>query len=104
LFRDICQLKGIPTFYSGKDVKGRNISKEKDIHALLYEDAVKELFSEDDMLFFKFLLVEKAGYNLRHRVAHSLLLFQEYGIEHFYLLLLALLRLGKYDFAERTET
>jgi len=48
--------------------------------------------------FLKFLLVEKAGYNLRHKVAHSLMLFQEYNINYMHLLILAILKLGKYDF------
>jgi len=46
------------------------------------------------LLLFKFLLVEKAGYNLRHKVAHSLILFQEYNIDIMHLLIIALLKLG----------
>ena len=48
--------------------------------------------------FFKFLLVEKAGYNLRHRVAHSLMKYNDYHIDLMNLLLIAILRFGKYDF------
>ena len=98
LFRDLCRFSGVTTFYMTKDTKGRSVSREKDIHGLLYEDKVAELFDKDDLLFLKFLLVEKAGFNLRHKVAHSLMMFQEYGLHQMYLLLLALLRLGKYDF------
>jgi hypothetical protein len=83
-----------------KDIKGRSVSREKDIHALLYEDKVADLFDKNDLLFFKFLLIEKAGFNLRHKVAHSLMMFQEYGVNQMCLLLLALLRLGKYDFVK----
>ncbi len=72
LFRDLCRFSGVTTFYMTKDSKGRTVSREKDIHALLYEDKVAELFDKDDLLFLKFLLVEKSGFNLRHRVAHSL--------------------------------
>jgi len=100
LFRDICEFSGITTFYMTQDNKGRNIAREKDVHALLYEDKIKELFDEDDLLFFKFLLVEKAGYNLRHKIAHSLMFFQEYSVDYMHLLILALLRLGKYDFVK----
>ena len=103
LIRDICQFSGVTTFYMTKDKKGRSIAREKDIHALLYEEPIKELFDEDDLLFLKFLLVEKAGYNLRHKVAHSLMLFQEYSINHMHLLILALLRLGKYDFVKKED-
>jgi len=103
LIRDICQFSGVTTFYMTKDSKGRNIVREKDIHALLYEEPIRELFDEDDLLFLKFLLVEKAGYNLRHKVAHSLMLFQEYSINYMHLLILALLRLGKYDFVKKED-
>jgi hypothetical protein len=100
LLRDLCRFSGITTFYMTKDSKGRSVSREKDVHALLYEEKVADLFDKDDLLFFKFLLVEKAGLNLRHRIAHSLMVFQEYDLSQMYLLLLALLRLGKYDFVK----
>jgi len=103
LIRDLCEICGVSTFYRTKDSKGRNIVREKDIHALLYEDKVKQLFDEDDLLFFRFLLVEKAGYNLRHRVAHALMHFQEYSVVYIYLLIIALLKLGKYDFVKQTN-
>jgi len=101
LFRDICKFAGVTTSYMRTDKKGRNIVREKDIHALLYEERIKELFDEDDLLLFKFLLVEKAGYNLRHKIAHSLMLFQEYSIFYMHLLILALLKIGKYDFVKK---
>jgi len=100
LLRDMCEFSGIATFYQTKDKKGRRIVREKDLHALLHEDKIKELFDEDDLLFFKFLLVEQAGLNLRHRIAHSLLYFQEYSADLMHLLILALLRIGKYDFVK----
>ena len=100
LFRDLCRLSGVTTSRQIQDNSGRNITREKDIDALLREDTVEELFDEDDLLFFKFLLVEKGGYNLRHKIAHSLLPFQGYGWSYMNLIILALLRLGKYDFAE----
>jgi hypothetical protein len=101
LFRDICRLFGLSTSYFTKDNTGRDTVQEKDIHALLYEDKVKELFDKDDLLLFKAVLIEKAAYNLRHRVAHALLSFEEYGFSQMNLLLMALLRIGKYDFTQR---
>ena len=103
LFRELCQLSGIATFHQKKDNSGRNIAQEKDINALLHEDAIKNLFDEDDLLFFKFLLIEKSGYNLRHRIAHSLMSFQEYNCDYMHLVILALLRLGKYDFTRNND-
>ena len=103
LFRELCQLSGIATSHQKKDNSGRNITQEKDINALLHEDAIKKLFDEDDLLFFKFLLIEKSGYNLRHKIAHSLMSFQEYDCDYMHLVILALLRLGKYDFTRNND-
>lgn len=103
LFRELCQLSGIATFHQKKDNSGRNIAQEKDINTLLREDAIKNLFDENDLLFFRFLLIEKLGYNLRHRIAHSLMSFQEYGGDYMHLVILALLRLGKYDFTRNDD-
>jgi hypothetical protein len=98
ILRDFCSIAGITTFKFRKDKNNNDIAQEKDIHTLLEEDPVKKLFDEDDLLFFRFLLIEKAGYNLRHKVAHSLMYFDEYSIEYMNLLILCLLKLGKYDF------
>jgi hypothetical protein len=97
MLRDICEFKGITTFELKPDKKGRIISQEKDIHKLLYEPELAELIVQDDLLFFKFLLIEKAGYNLRHRVAHSLMTFNEYNLDLMNLLIIATLKLGKYN-------
>lgn len=103
LFRDLCRNYSVATSRHKQDNSQRNIALEKDIGALLREDAITELFDEDDLLFFKFLLVEKVGYNLRHKIAHSLLPFQGYSWSYMNLMILALLRLGKYDFVEEDE-
>ncbi len=103
LIRDICRLSGVTPFFQTIDDKGRSIIREKDIHRLLYEDKMKDLFDEDDLLFFRFLLVEKAGYNLRHKVAHALMFLGDYNVNFANLLILALLKLGRYDFAEKKE-
>lgn len=97
LLRDLLLFSGVTTFYSTQDSKGRTIYREKDINSLLHEEKVKDLFDPDDLLLFKFVLVEKAGYNLRHKIAHSLILREEYQIDYIHLLLLILLRLARYD-------
>ena len=86
-----------------KDKKGRNIVREKDINWLLREVPVKSLFDEDDLLFFKYVLVEKAGFNLRHKIAHCLMDYRGYDILNMHLLILVLLRLGRYDFVKQGE-
>jgi hypothetical protein len=98
MLRDICEFNGVETFELRTDKKGRNISQEKDIHRLLYEEEIKKLIDKDDLLFFRFLLVEKAGYNLRHKVAHSLMDISDYNLHYMNLLVLAVLKFAKYDF------
>ena len=98
MLRDICIFNKITTFELKPDKEGRTISVEKDIHKLLYDPELTKIINKDDLLFFKFLLVEKAGYNLRHRVAHSLMKYNDYHIDLMNLLLIAILRFGKYDF------
>lgn len=102
LVRDICVFSGITTFYQTKDKQGRSIVREKDINWLLRE-IPENLFDEDDLLFFKFVLVEQAGFNLRHKIAHCLIDYSEYHMEYMHLLLLVLFRLGKYDFVKPDE-
>lgn len=103
MLRDICEFKGITTFELKLDKKGRTISQEKDIHKLLYKPEIADLIDKDDLLFFKFLLIEKAGYNLRHRVAHSLMTFYEYNINLMNLLIMAVLKFGKYNFVTKVK-
>jgi hypothetical protein len=103
LIRELCRATGDTPFYQVKDEKGRAIIREKDIHRLLYEQQMKKLFNEDDLLFFRFLFVEKAGSNLRHKVAHSLMFLDDYSVSITNLLLMALLKLGRYDFGKKTN-
>lgn len=103
LFRELCRISGVQTTYHKQDQANRQIAFEKDIEVLLREESIQKLFDEDDILFFKFLLVEKCGYNLRHDIAHALLPFDEYHIDHMNLMILSLFRLGKYDFAQQSE-
>lgn len=101
LIRDLSMLNGGNTFYTTSDKKGRNISKEKDIHMLLYDDSIKSLFSDIDLILLRYLLVEQAGYNLRHKIAHSLMLYEEYSLKYMHLLFLCLLKIGKYDLVDK---
>ena len=97
LIRDFCRLIDIPTCTIRSDKAG-NIVEEKNINALLHESKLEQVLGKDDLLFLKFLLIEKGGYYLRHKVAHSLMTYSEYGMDHMHLIILALLRLGKYNF------
>ena len=98
LLRDMFFFKGIATFTSKTDNKHRKrITYEKELNALLNEKRISELFDADDLLLFKFVLIEKAGYNLRHRTAHSLMLSAEYQAHYINLLIIILLKLGSYQ-------
>jgi hypothetical protein len=103
LVRDICIFSGVTTFYQTNDKQGRNIVKEKDINWLLREEPIKTLFDEDDLLFFKYVLIEKAGINLRHKIAHCLMSYSEYNILNMHLLILVLFKIGRYDFVKSDE-
>ncbi|MBU2493320.1 MAG: DUF4209 domain-containing protein [Bacteroidetes bacterium] len=96
LLRDFLQIQGISTTKQ-KNNREEIITEEKDLNELLYEDKVTELFDEDDLLFLRYLLVEKTGFNLRNGVAHSLLLPQQYSVEFMHLLFLAVLKIGSFN-------
>ncbi len=103
MLRDICALSGIPTTLMKKDRMGRNVSTAKDIHMLLYEKPVRELFAEDDLLLLRFVLVEQAGYNLRHRIAHGLTTPADYSLRVMHLVILIVLRIARYQIREKAD-
>lgn len=96
LIRDFILLNGLFTHYDIKDKKGRSITREKDLSLLLYDERISSLFTPDDLLFFKFLFIEQIGFTLRHRVAHGLMLIEDYNFGILQLLFVALMRLAKY--------
>ena len=86
-------MNGIPI----SDVKKDGIAREKLLSDFLDEEELKTKFSEDELMFLKFLLVEQAGFNLRHRVAHSLMNFYDYNFDSMNYLFIGMLRICKYD-------
>jgi hypothetical protein len=103
MIRDICRMSGVSTTEVREDRAGRTISSEKNLHSLLYDPVVAELFDRDDLLFLRFLLVEKAGYGIRHKVAHSMMKKEDYSLKILHFLLLAVLRIGRYDLGRPAE-
>jgi len=97
LFRDLCEVLGISTFFTETDIHNKVISKERDLNSLLRDQNLANLIDKDDLFFFKYIFVEKSAMNLRNDVAHSLMIAEEYTTNKFHLLLLCLLRLGKYQ-------
>lgn len=102
LLRDIARFLGVRTVKPLRDKRDREIEREKDIQRLLHEPEIGKFLGADDLFFLKFLLVEQAGYKLRHKVAHALMPQEAYTMDYMHLLILAVLRLAKYDFGPQT--
>jgi len=103
MLRDLLRIARVPTFRPKSYRKGRTTTEEKHIGELLYDKSISSLFEENELFFLRFLLVEKSGYNLRARIAHSLMLAEDYHLDYAHLLVLALLMLAKYDLVQNDE-
>lgn len=99
LLREFCYFTGIPTFKPNP--RQQNIVMEKTLDELLRD--LEEKLSEDDHFFIKFVLTEKAGYNLRNQVAHGLLDDIDYGPEYPLLAMIIILKLSNYQFTENNK-
>jgi hypothetical protein len=75
----------------------------KFIQDLLKDETIKRNFSDEDQIFFDFLFVNKGGVDLRNNIAHCFYDYQDYGFDQMHLLLVALLRIGRYRFAPLTN-
>ena len=94
ILRELFTLHKFPTIIHDSNT---GTVREKDLNALLYDENIKAIFDDDELMFFKYLFIEQKGLNLRNRLAHSLLLEQEYDIEKATLLFFALLRFFKFQ-------
>lgn len=97
ILRTLAEYHGIHTFTIKKDNLGREISEEMDIMKLLTHPEVVEFIGEDDIFFLRYVFTEKGGFNLRNKVAHSLIGFDQYSIGHLMLIFVAILRLGGFQ-------
>lgn len=109
LLRYFCERIGIATFKTR--LKGRG--PEKLVMEKLLDDLLADIahqpsikpdqitnFDEEDRIFIKYVMVEKAGLNLRNAVAHSLMDFFEYSFEHVVVIFSIIMKLSKYKFVE----
>ncbi|MDP2385633.1 MAG: DUF4209 domain-containing protein [Bacteroidota bacterium] len=94
LLREFCMLLGVPTFKPNP--KKPNIIMEKTLDDLLRD--LEGKLNENDLFFIKFVLTEKAGFNLRNRIAHGLLDNIDYGLDYPIYALLIILKLSNYQF------
>jgi hypothetical protein len=100
IVRTLAEFHGVHTFVIKRDNLGREVSEEMDIMKLLTHPKIVEFIGEDDIFFLRFVFTEKGGLNLRNKVAHSLLGFDQYSIGYLMLIFVAILRLGKYQLTE----
>jgi len=96
LLREFCVFLNIPTFKS----KDGNIIMERTLDDILRDERIKQGLTEDDHFFIKFILTEKAGYNLRNRIAHGLMDDIEYDLQHPLFAIIIILKLSNYQFTQ----
>ncbi|PKH49193.1 DUF4209 domain-containing protein [Tenacibaculum sp. Bg11-29] len=104
LIRNFCEKIGIATF------KTRQKGKDKLVMEKLLDDMLADIkhsvinqtgFDEEDRIFIKYVLSEKAGLNLRNTVAHGLLDIYEYTFSNIIVTLSIILKISKYSFTEK---
>jgi len=106
LIRYFCEKIGIATFKTRK--KTDKLVMEKLLDDLLADIAhepplnpdQKTNFDEEDRIFIKYVMTEKAGLNLRNEVAHSLMDIYEYSFVNVVVLFCIIMKLSKYKFVE----
>jgi hypothetical protein len=91
ILRDFAKVIGAP---SQVHLKGWN--REAYIEDLLEDEKIKSFFNEDDVLLFKYLFTSQ-GQNIRNNVAHSFYKFHHYKPELMILIIMAVLRISKYQ-------
>lgn len=97
--REVCQLLRVPTFKPNPRQSG--IIMEKTLDDLL--TGLEGKLTDDDHFFIRFILTEKAGYNLRNRIAHGLMDNTEYSLEYTLLSIIIILKLSNYQFISKKE-
>lgn len=105
LLRYLCERAGISTFKK-RQKGGDQLMMEKLIDDLLadlqdrpaYDPERITNFKEEHRFFIKFVMTEKAGWNLRNAVAHSLLDRDEYTFDKVVVLFSIVMKLSSYKF------
>jgi len=107
LLRYFCERIGIATF------KTKQKGPDKLVMEKLLDDLLADIahqpplkpdqitnFDEEDRIFIKYVMAEKAGLNLRNAVAHSLMDIFEYSFEHVVVIFCIIMKLSKYKIVE----
>lgn len=98
VLRFLCERMGISTFKPISQRTTTDVVMEKNIDDIFSELSSAKGFPDDDKYFFKYILTEKSGWNLRHRTAHGLIDSNEYDIMDAIGLFLIILRISSYKF------
>jgi len=93
--REICKKLEISTFQENANHSG--IIMEKTLDVLL--NNLEGKMPKDDHFFIKFILTEKAGYNLRNKIAHGLMDNVDYSLQYPIFSILVILKLSNYQFS-----
>lgn len=107
LLRIFCERIDIPTFKPRRS-GDKTVLMEKLLDDLLADIAHKPKwsperetgFDEEDRIMLKYTLSEKAGLNLRNKVAHGLMDYYDYSFQFVVILFSLILKLSKYSFTE----
>ena len=98
---DFSKIKGFSTIKHCYDNNNRKIVQKKNINAFLWDKNIFEIFPVDDVWFLRYLLIETI--NLRNDVAHCLFYSpKQYNIVVMHLVLIAILRLSKFNISINT--
>lgn len=91
ILRDFARVVGADTL-----VRSKGKIREAYIEDLLMDKKILKYFNEDDLLLFRYLFTS-AGKNIRNNVAHAFYKFHHYKPELMFFILMAILRLSKYQ-------
>ena len=97
--REFCVFLNIPTFKS----KDENIIMERTLDDILRDERIIKALTEDDHFFIKYILIEKAGYNLRNQIAHGLMDDIEYDLQYPLFAIIIILKLSNYQFSQKNN-
>ena len=94
VLRQYLQCHGCTVTKKSRSRHGAEVQREMDINDLLDHERIREDFGESNTEFLRFILIEHAGWNLRHHVAHAMLPAAAYNLNHVLMLLLGVFRLA----------
>jgi len=99
LLRIFSELVGIKTF-KPRSKGNQKLVMERNIDELFSELNKNNILQEEDIVLMKYILTEKVGHNLRNRVAHGLMDYNEYHVEEIFIVLCLILKLANYKISQ----